>query len=98
MRASMPTTASRSAKCARSRHADRGKLGVEIVLCPPSALKDLWLRRFPDPVTEFASGWMRTKARARQKGIELPLVISRPCRLAGAVPHNQGDGGQLKSG
>ena len=56
--------------------ADRGKLGGEIVLCPPSALKDLWSRRFPDPVTAFASGWMRTKARARQKGIELPLVIS----------------------
>ena len=55
---------------------DRAKLGGEIVLCPPSALKDLWSRRFPDPVAAFASGWMRTKARARQKGIELPLVIS----------------------
>ena len=56
--------------------ADRARLGGEITLCPPSALKDLWSRRFPDPVTAFASGWMRTKARARQKGIELPLVIS----------------------
>ena len=56
--------------------ADRAKLAGEIVLCPPSSLKDLWSRRFPDPVTAFASGWMRTKARARQKLIELPLVIS----------------------
>ena len=55
---------------------ERGKLAGEIILCPPSALKDLWSRRFPDPVAAFASGWMRTKARARQKGIELPLVIS----------------------
>ncbi len=31
---------------------------------------------FPDPVTAFASGWMRVRARARQHGIELPLVIS----------------------
>ncbi len=31
---------------------------------------------FPDPVTAFASGWMRVRARARQKGVELPLVIS----------------------
>ena len=37
---------------------------------------DIWTRRFPDPVTAFASGWMRVRARARQGGIELPLVIS----------------------
>ena len=30
----------------------------------------------PRPVTAFASGWMRVRARARQKGVELPLVIS----------------------
>ena len=38
--------------------------------------KELWSRRFPDPVTAFASGWMRVRARARQRGVELPLVIS----------------------
>jgi putative mRNA 3-end processing factor len=51
-------------------------LAGSITLCPPSALKDLWTRRFPDPVACFASGWMRVRARARQGGIELPLVIS----------------------
>jgi putative mRNA 3-end processing factor len=55
---------------------ERGKLAGAIVLCPPSAIQDLWSRRFPDPVTCFASGWMRVRARARQKGVELPLVIS----------------------
>jgi putative mRNA 3-end processing factor len=55
---------------------DRAKLGGAIVLCPPSSLQDLWSRRFPDPVTAFASGWMRVRARARQKGVELPLIIS----------------------
>ena len=55
---------------------DRAKLAGEIVICPPGSLNDLWSRKFPDPVTAFASGWMRTKARARQRGIELPLVIS----------------------
>jgi putative mRNA 3-end processing factor len=30
----------------------------------------------PDALTSFASGWMRVRARARQRGIELPLVIS----------------------
>jgi putative mRNA 3-end processing factor len=47
-----------------------------IVLCPPSALQTPWVRRFPDPVTCFASGWMRIRARARQRGVEMPLVIS----------------------
>jgi putative mRNA 3-end processing factor len=48
----------------------------EIVLGPPSALQDRWGRRFPDPVLSFASGWMSVRARARQRGVELPLVIS----------------------
>ncbi len=55
---------------------DRANLGGEIVICPPGALQDLWARKFPDPVVAFASGWMRVRARARQKGIELPLVVS----------------------
>jgi putative mRNA 3-end processing factor len=48
----------------------------EIVIAPPAALQDRWSRRFPDPVTAFASGWMQVRARARQRGVELPLVIS----------------------
>jgi putative mRNA 3-end processing factor len=47
-----------------------------IVIAPPSALADRWSRRFPDPVSAFASGWMQVRARARQRGVELPLVIS----------------------
>jgi putative mRNA 3-end processing factor len=56
--------------------AERKNLGGEIVICPPSATQDLWARKFPDPVTAFASGWMRVRARARQKGVELPLIVS----------------------
>ncbi len=48
--------------------AERPKLGGRIVICPPSAIQDLWSRKFPDPVTSFASGWMQVRARARQKG------------------------------
>lgn len=55
------------------------KLPGEIVLCPPSELKDRWSRRLTDPVTAYASGWMRVRARARQVGAELPLVISDHC-------------------
>ena len=58
------------------RAEDRAKLRGEIILCPPSSLQDVWSRKFPDPVTVFASGWMQTRARARQKGVELPLIVS----------------------
>ncbi|MGO4704889.1 ligase-associated DNA damage response exonuclease [Microvirga sp. 2MCAF38] len=54
----------------------RSEFAGTIVLCPPSSIQDRWSRRFPDPVSAFASGWMRVRARARQKGVELPLVIS----------------------
>ena len=40
------------------------------------AIKDRWSRRLPDPVLAVASGWMSVKQRARQSGVELPLVIS----------------------
>ncbi len=58
--------------------ADAGdqNLAGEIVLAPPSALADRWSRRLVDPVTVLASGWMRVRGRARQRGVELPLVIS----------------------
>jgi putative mRNA 3-end processing factor len=58
------------------RGTSKTELAGAIALCPPSALKDVWTRRFPDPLTSFASGWMRVRARARQHGVELPLVIS----------------------
>ena len=54
----------------------KADLAGTITLAPPSATSDVWTRRFPDPVTAFASGWMRVRARARQGGVELPLVIS----------------------
>jgi putative mRNA 3-end processing factor len=47
-----------------------------IVLCPPSAIADRWSRRFADPIAAMASGWMGVRARARQRGAELPLIIS----------------------
>ena len=61
-----------------SDKSDLGKSGLpgEIVIAPPGSLADRWTRRFADPVAAFASGWMRVRARARQRAVELPLVIS----------------------
>jgi putative mRNA 3-end processing factor len=52
------------------------KLVGEIILAPPDAIAERWSRRFADPLPIFASGWMRVRARARQRHVELPLVIS----------------------
>jgi len=59
-----------------ARNATKAKLAGAIALCPPSVLHEPWSRRFFDPLTCFASGWMRVRARARQHRVELPLVIS----------------------
>jgi putative mRNA 3-end processing factor len=59
-----------------ARGATKPTLAGTITICPPAALNDLWTRRFPDPLNAFASGWMRVRARARQQGVALPLVIS----------------------
>ncbi len=55
---------------------DKDDMRGSIIVCPPSALNDRWSRRLPDPVTAMASGWMRVRQRARQRNVELPLVIS----------------------
>jgi putative mRNA 3-end processing factor len=47
-----------------------------IVLAPPSAVADRWARRLNEPIPAVASGWMRVRQRAKQGGVELPLVIS----------------------
>ena len=53
-----------------------GSLAGQIIIAPPSALHDRWTRRFADPLLAMASGWMRLRQRARQKNIDLPLIIS----------------------
>jgi len=63
----------RPATVARGR---KGDFAGAVVLGPPSAFAGSWARRFPEPLIAFASGWMQVRARARQRGVELPLVIS----------------------
>ena len=69
----------------------KADLAGTITLAPPSATSDIWTRRFPDPVTAFASGWMRVRARARQRGVELPLVISDHADWDGLTATIDGD-------
>ncbi|WP_174297401.1 ligase-associated DNA damage response exonuclease [Sphingomonas bacterium] len=54
----------------------KAEIAGHVVMCPPGALNDRWSRRLPDPITAMASGWMRVRQRARQKNVELPLILS----------------------
>jgi putative mRNA 3-end processing factor len=56
--------------------ATKDEMRGHVVICPPGALNDRWSRRLPDPITAMASGWMRIRQRARQRNVELPLIIS----------------------
>jgi putative mRNA 3-end processing factor len=56
--------------------ATKQEMTGHIVVAPPGALNDRWSRRLPNPVTAMASGWMRIRQRARQRNVELPLIIS----------------------
>lgn len=57
----------------------KGDFAGSVVLGPPSAFAGSWARRFPDPLVGFASGWMQVRARAKQRGVEMPMVISDHC-------------------
>jgi putative mRNA 3-end processing factor len=63
-------------KPATTSETNRDEFAGAIVIAPPSATGDKWSRRFPDPLPCFASGWMRLRQRARQSGVELPLILS----------------------
>jgi len=60
----------------RVSEVDRSALAGEIVLCPPGSLADRWSRRLPNVLPVMASGWMQVRARAKQRRVELPLIIS----------------------
>lgn len=47
-----------------------------VIVAPPSVFGERWTRRFADPLNVFASGWMRIRQRAKQRGVELPLILS----------------------
>ncbi len=48
----------------------------QLILCPPSALNDKWSQKFRNVKKGYVSGWMKIKQRAKQKNIELPIIIS----------------------
>lgn len=52
------------------------KLTGALILAPPSAVAPGWLRRFRDPETGFASGWMRLRGTRRRRGLDRGFALS----------------------
>jgi putative mRNA 3-end processing factor len=55
---------------------NKKELQGELVFCPPSALADKWSRSLPNVLSCMASGWMQVRARAKQRLVELPIILS----------------------
>jgi putative mRNA 3-end processing factor len=56
--------------------ASRDKVGAALVLAPPSANVPGWMRRFREPETAFASGWMRLRGTRRRRALDRGFTIS----------------------
>ncbi len=48
----------------------------ELILAPPSAGGSVWMRRFGDVSTAFASGWMQIRGARRMRGHDRGFVVS----------------------
>ena len=59
----------------------RGKL----VMAPPSAHRSAWMKKFKDPQTAFASGWMAVRGNRRRRGYERGFVLSDHADWAGLI-------------
>ena len=47
-----------------------------LILAPTSAFRSLWMRRFKQPRTAFASGWMAVRGTKRRQGYDKGFVLS----------------------
>ncbi len=68
-------------------------LAGTITLAPPSAITDIWTRRFPDPVAAFA-GWMRVPRPRAAKRHRIAAGDFRSRGLGWIVRDHRGDRGR----
>lgn len=48
----------------------------DLILAPPSAHRSPWMKRFKEPQTAFASGWMQVRGARRRRGYEKGFILS----------------------
>lgn len=52
------------------------KFNGDLILAPPSGHRSSWMKRFTQPQTAFASGWMAVRGARRRRGYERGFVLS----------------------
>ncbi|MEO0407610.1 MAG: DNA ligase-associated DEXH box helicase, partial [Cyanobacteria bacterium P01_A01_bin.135] len=57
----------------------------DLVLAPPSGHRSTWMKRFKQPQTAFASGWMAVRGARRRRGYERGFVLSDHADWPGLV-------------
>jgi putative mRNA 3-end processing factor len=57
----------------------------DLILAPPSGHRSSWMRRFHQPQTAFASGWMAVRGARRRRGYERGFVLSDHADWQGLV-------------
>ncbi|MCS6812629.1 MAG: ligase-associated DNA damage response exonuclease [Cyanobacteria bacterium] len=68
------------------------KFAGDLILAPPSAHRSSWMKRFPQPQTAFASGWMAVRGARRRRGYERGFVLSDHADWQGLVTTVQATG------
>ena len=56
-----------------------------LIIAPPSAYKSPWMKRFKEPQTAFASGWMAVRGARRRRGYERGFVLSDHADWTGLI-------------
>jgi putative mRNA 3-end processing factor len=59
--------------------------GRGLVIAPPSAANSVWLRRFGDCSTAFASGWMQVRGNRRRRNLDRGFVLSDHADWSGLI-------------
>ena len=62
--------------CPVSSIARKDPLKGRLIIAPPSAYRSTWMKRFKEPQTAFASGWMTVRGARRRRGYEKGFVLS----------------------
>lgn len=68
------------------------KFKGDLILAPPSAHRSSWMKRFLQPQTAFASGWMAVRGARRRRGYERGFVLSDHADWTGLVTTAQQTG------
>jgi putative mRNA 3-end processing factor len=61
------------------------KFKGDLVLAPPSGHRSSWMKRFQQPQTAFASGWMAVRGARRHRGYERGFALSDHADWQGLV-------------